>query len=112
MIRLIFILLISIHTFQLWGQTKGEWIVQYFNVSNSFHEKSNNEYQLLSSSLNIYLVNDSETLSKSEASELFSEHGKIKHLFRNQEVYPRTYIPDDELYSEQWNMDLINAPNV
>ncbi|NNK89781.1 MAG: S8 family serine peptidase, partial [Saprospiraceae bacterium] len=112
MIRLIFILLISIYTFQLWGQTKGEWIVQYFNVSNSFHEKSNNEYQLLSSSLSIYLVNDSETLSKSEASELFSEHGKIKHLFRNQEVYPRTYIPDDELYFEQWNMDVINAPNV
>jgi len=90
------------------GQSN-EWIVTYSDEPNEVLKNAEkvDEYsmKLLSSELNIYLVTYNDTVLKSY---VFETLGKPESVSPNAEIELRR-VPNDELYSEQYHLDLIRA---
>jgi len=68
----------------------------------------------LSEDLGIYLIamNDAQEDQEEAFLQMMQTHPAVEFAQFNRRVYTRNTTPNDERYSEQWHMDIINAPAV
>ncbi len=92
------------------GQKSNDWIVQFENQIPTY--KKTTDLVPLSKHLFIYQYISEDSISERMVRKSMSFFGKIKFIFPNAKVQSRMLTPNDDLYDEQWNMDIIEASNV
>ena len=91
-----------------------EWIFQTesaINIDNKNSDYLLKGFQVLCKDLNIYMINCSEKdIAKTRLA--IQEKYPTKYFFQNQQLEKRTLPPNDLFYSEQYNLDLIEAEKI
>ena len=68
-------------------------------------------FNLISNRFQLLEIVTTHAVNESEMANIISELAYM-HYYPNAKVSPRTRTPNDPLYGDQWNMDIINMPEV
>ncbi|NNE27815.1 MAG: S8 family serine peptidase [Saprospiraceae bacterium] len=89
-----------------------EWVVQFDRSINFSKQSTALDIERISANQNIYLVTFDTAVDEKQLVSSIAYLPKALYVFPNLDVEKRSIIPNDPLYNEQWNLEMISLPQL
>ena len=89
-----------------------EWLVQFKQQVNTSKQNAQYSVKRISEFQNIYLLRFYAPVNKNTLLNTIKGLPSPVHVYPNIEIEQRSIIPNDPLFGEQWNLEMINLPQL